>query len=72
MASLVRCTEARTIETKLGLRAARRVEVHDPARSAAEAFAAWIDEHCVVLASHEGKADALPWMTLVEYAARPA
>ncbi len=64
---LLRCTDARTIETPLGARAARRVEVVDPARGRAEAFAAWIDADDVVLASHEGEADARPWMTLVGY-----
>jgi hypothetical protein len=64
---LVRCTEARTLETPMGPIAARRVEVLDPGRGRTEAFAAWIDEHDVVLASHEGEGDALPWMTLVEY-----
>jgi hypothetical protein len=64
---LVRCTEARTLETPMGPLAARRVEVFDPARGRAEAFAAWIDAHDIVLASHEGEGDALPWMTLVEY-----
>lgn len=65
---LVRCTEARTLETPMGPIAARRVEVFDPNRGRAEAFAAWIDAHDIVLASHEGESDALPWMTLVEYA----
>ncbi len=64
---VVRCTEARTLATPFGPLAARRIEVVDPARGQAEAFAAWIDEHDVVLASHEGEGDAVPWMTLVEY-----
>ena len=64
---LVRCTEARVLDTPMGPLAARRVEVLDPARGKAEAFAAWIDEHDIVLASHEGEGDARPWMTLVEY-----
>ncbi len=64
---LVRCTEARVLATPFGERAARRIEVVDPARGSAEAFAAWIDEHDVVLVSHEGEGDARPWMTLVEY-----
>jgi hypothetical protein len=69
---LVRCTEARTLETPMGPLAARRVEVFDPARGRAEAFAAWIDPHDIVLASHEGEGDAQPWMTLVEYHRDPA
>ena len=64
---IVRCTEARTLQTPMGAIPARRVHVFDPARGRAEAFAVWIDEHDIVLASHEGERDALPWMTLVEY-----
>ena len=64
---IVRCTTSRMLDTPMGPLAARRVEVFDPARGRAEAFAAWIDEHDIVLASHEGEHDALPWMTLVEY-----
>lgn len=64
---VVRCTDARAIETAKGPRDARRIEVLDPARGRAEAFAAWIDADDVVLASHEGEGDALPWMTLEEY-----
>ena len=67
---IVRCTEARAIDTPLGVRDARRVEVFDPARGRAESFAAWIDEHDVVLASHEGEDDATPWMTLEAYERR--
>ncbi len=63
---VLRCTEARPIETPLGVRDARRIEVVDPARGRAEAFAAWIDADDIVLASHEGEGDARPWMTLVE------
>jgi hypothetical protein len=64
---LLRCTEARVLATPMGPRPARRIEVLDPNRGRAEAFAAWIDEHDVVLASYEGDGDARPWMLLAEY-----
>ncbi len=46
--------------------AARRVEVSDP-HGAVPAFAAWIDEHDVVLESFEDTHGDEPWMRLVEY-----
>ena len=46
--------------------AARRVEVSDP-HGAVPPFAAWIDEHDVVLESYEDTHGDEPWMRLVEY-----
>lgn len=46
--------------------AARRIEVSDP-HGAVPPFAAWIDEHDVVLESYEDLHGDAPWMRLVEY-----
>lgn len=46
--------------------AARRVEVSDP-HGAVAPFAAWIDEHDVVLESYEDTHGDETWMRLVEY-----
>lgn len=51
----------------LGARlSARRIEVSDP-HGAVPPFAAWIDEHDVVLESYEDTHGDGPWMRLVEY-----
>jgi hypothetical protein len=45
---------------------ARRIEVSDP-HGAVAPFAAWIDEHDVVIESYEDTHGDAPWMRLVEY-----
>ena len=48
---------------------ARRIEVSDP-QGTIQAFAAWIDEHDVILESYQDTRSAEPWMRLVEYQRR--
>ena len=63
----VTCTDVGTVETPLGPREARRIDVHDEERGPSDAFTAWIDAEDRVLLSREGPDDQHPWMTLVEY-----
>ena len=60
------CTAVATRVTPLGERPARRVEFSD-ALGPVPAFAAWIDEHDVLLESYEDTYTEEPWMRLVEY-----
>ena len=60
------CTAAAARMTPLGERPARRVEFSDPI-GPVPAFAAWIDEHDVLLESYEDPSTEEPWMRLVEY-----
>ncbi len=60
------CTAAGTRHAPHGDVAARRIEVSDP-HGAVPAFAAWIDEHDVVLESYEDTHSEEPWMRLEEY-----
>jgi hypothetical protein len=60
------CTDAGTRTGAQGPVRARRVEVRDPT-GAVPAFAAWLDEHDVVLESYEDTHTSEPWMRLVEY-----
>jgi hypothetical protein len=57
------CTAAGTRQTPLGEVRARRIEVVE----ANGAFAAWLDEHDVLLESYEDTHTEEPWMRLVEY-----
>ena len=57
------CTIVATRRTPLGEVSARRVEVVEPNGS----FAAWLDEHDVLLESYEDTHTEEPWMRLVEY-----
>ena len=65
------CTEAGTRELRGTRLSSRRVEVRDP-QGAVPAFAAWLDEHDVVLESYEDTHTDEPWMRLVEYGRGPA
>jgi hypothetical protein len=60
------CTAVAVRQTPLGERTARRVEFSD-ALGPVPAFAAWIDEHDVLLESYEDTYTEEPWMRLVEY-----
>jgi hypothetical protein len=60
------CTAAAMRQTPLGDRPARRIEFSD-ALGPVPAFAAWIDEHDVLLESYEDTVTEEPWMRLVEY-----
>ena len=60
------CTEAGERDTPAGRVRARLIEVSDPTGAVAP-FAAWIDEHGVVLESYEDTRSFEPWMRLVEY-----
>ena len=60
------CTAAEMRPTPLGDRPARRIEFSD-ALGPVPAFAAWIDEHDVLLESYEDTVTEEPWMRLVEY-----
>jgi hypothetical protein len=60
------CTEVRPHAGPRGTVTARRVEISDPA-GGVPAFAAWLDEHDVILESYEDVHSAEPWMRLVEY-----
>ncbi len=60
------CTARETRTTPAGSFAARRIELSDP-KGAVAPFAAWLDEHDVVLESFEDTRSHEPWMRLVEY-----
>lgn len=61
------CTARETRLTPAGSFAARRIELSDP-MGAVVPFAAWLDEHDVVIESYEDTHSREPWMRLVEYA----
>ena len=65
------CTDEESRELGTARVRARRVEVRDP-QGAVPAFAAWLDEHDVVLESYEDTHSLEPWMRLVEYGRGPA
>lgn len=60
------CTARETRRTPAGGFAARRIELSDPV-GAVVPFAAWIDDHDVILESYEDTHSREPWMRLVEY-----
>ena len=60
------CVAAGPRQTPMGEMAARRIEFSD-ALGPVPAFAAWIDEHDVLLESYEDTTTEEPWMRLVEY-----
>jgi len=60
------CTATGEREVASQKLAARRIEVSDP-HGAVAPFAAWIDEHDVVLESYEDTHGDTPWMRLTEY-----
>ncbi len=60
------CTGSGERPTPAGRAVARLVEVSDPG-GAVPPFAAWIDEHGVVIESYEDTRSFEPWMRLVEY-----
>jgi hypothetical protein len=60
------CTAAGERATPAGRAHARLIEVSDPA-GGVPPFAAWVDEHGVVLESFEDTRSFEPWMRLVEY-----
>jgi hypothetical protein len=60
------CTAEGTRSVASGSVRARRIELGDP-QGAVPAFAAWIDDHDVILESFEDTRSAEPWMRLVEY-----
>jgi hypothetical protein len=60
------CTAAETRPMPGGSAMVRRIELSDP-QGAVPAFAAWVDEHDVILESYEDTHSAEPWMRLVEY-----
>jgi len=62
----IACTAEELRATPLGERRARRIEFSD-ALGPVPAFAAWIDEHDVLLESYEDTHTEEPWMRLVEY-----
>ena len=62
----VTCTASEIRDSPAGRVTARRIEVSDPS-GAVPAFAAWLDEHDVVLESYEDATSSEPWMRLVEY-----
>ncbi len=62
----ITCTATGTRDVAGARVAARRIEMSDP-HGAVPAFAAWIDEHDVVLESYEDTHGDEPWMRLVEY-----
>jgi len=60
------CTATAVRHTPAGDVRARRIELTDPLGALA-AFAAWVDEHDVLLESYEDTMSEEPWMRLVEY-----
>lgn len=60
------CTAVAERATPGGRASARRIEVSDP-HGAVPPFAAWVDEHDVILESFEDTHSDEPWMRLVEY-----
>jgi hypothetical protein len=60
------CTAQAARQTPLGESAARRIEFSDPL-GPVPAFAAWVDEHDVLIESYEDMVTEEPWMRLVEY-----
>jgi hypothetical protein len=60
------CTATETRQMPGGSTAARRIELSDP-QGAVPAFAAWVDEHDVILESFVDAQSTEPWMRLVEY-----
>ena len=60
------CTAAGERQILGGQVQARRIEFSDP-QGAVPSFAAWIDEHDVILESFEDTRSVEPWMRLVEY-----
>jgi hypothetical protein len=60
------CTATAARQTPLGESAARRIEFND-AIGPVPAFAAWIDEHDVLIESFEDANTEETWMKLVEY-----
>jgi len=62
----ITCTATATRRTPLGETPARRIELKD-AVGPVPSFAAWIDEHDVLLESYEDVMTEEPWMRLVEY-----
>lgn len=60
------CTARETRQTPAGSFEARRIELSDP-QGAVPPFAAWLDEHDVVIESYEDTHTSTPWMRLVEY-----
>ena len=60
------CTAAAKRPAPAGEVTARRIELSD-AVGPVPAFAAWIDEHDVLLESYEDTSTEEPWMRLVEY-----
>src|SRR5262249_44508705 len=60
------CTATALRATPAGDVRARRIEVSDP-HGVVAAFAAWVDEHDVLLESYEDTRTEEPWMRLVEY-----
>jgi len=57
----LRCTEARDLETSLGVVPARRVELHDPSGAEPPSLI-WIDAHDRVLESRDGLDASSPLM----------
>ena len=60
------CTDVGTREVAGRSSRVRRIELRDP-QGAVPAFAAWLDEHDVVVESYEDTHMDEPWMRLVEY-----
>lgn len=60
------CRERAQRGTPFGPLPLRRIEVTDPA-GALPPFAAWVDEHDVVIESYEDTHSSAPWMRLTEY-----
>ena len=60
------CTAAGPRPLLGGTVMSRRIEWSDP-HGAVPAFAAWVDEHDVLLESYEDTLSTEPWMRLVEY-----
>jgi hypothetical protein len=60
------CTDEGVRPAPTGNVKSRRVEISDP-NGAVPPFAAWLDEHDVIIESYEDTTSSEPWMRLVEY-----